>query len=199
MSSRLRLWNCRLKKLVILKKHTQSETILLVSLHFCLHVAAFKIYFLLWYNMAITYNHCGVTDSVPHVSDETHRNTQEEGSASVSYHCSCVHERRIKMPIQRKIPPTNTYSSHMETCVRMQAHTHSSTLLLREVNSSLTSSCIMWVKCSTEVAKYIATVTVLKWGDITQVSSDLKVKAICDTIGDCLCSIADLFDEIRIH
>lgn len=98
------------------------------------------------------------------------------------------------------MPPTHTYSLQIDTCTHMhagaQAHTQSSTVLSREVNSSLTSSCIMWVECSTEVAKYIATVTVLKWGDITRVSSDLKVKAICNTIGDGLCSIEDLFDEI---
>lgn len=54
----------------------------------------------------------------------------------------------------------------------------------------------MWVECSIEVAKYIVTVTVLKWGDITRVSSDLEVKAICNTIGAGLCSSEDLFDEI---
>lgn len=101
------------------------------------------------------------------------------------------------MPIQRKIPPTHTYSAHIDTCVHVHIgvhmHTHSYTALLREVNSSLTPSCIMWAECSTEVAKWIVTVTVLKWGDITRESSDLEVKAICDTTDDCLCSIGDLF------
>lgn len=36
----------------------------------------------------------------------------------------------------------------------------------------------------------------LKWGGITQVSFNLEVKAICDTIQDCLCPIEDHFDVI---
>lgn len=77
----------------------------------------------------------------------THRNTQGQPCTSVSCHCSCVLKRRIKMPIQHKIPPTHTYSAHIDTCthvhIGVHMHTHSSTALLREVNSSLTSSCIM--------------------------------------------------------
>lgn len=137
----------------------------------------------------------------PHVSDvhtKTHRDRRAHLSHAIA--AGCVLKRRIKMPIQHKIPPTHTYSAHIDTCTHMHIgvhmHTHSSTALLREVNSRLTSSCIMWVECSTEVAKWIVTVTMLKWGGITRVSSDLEVKAICDTIDNCLCSIEDLFDEI---
>lgn len=54
----------------------------------------------------------------------------------------------------------------------------------------------MCLKCSRETAKQAVTVTALKWGGITQASSDSQVKAICDTILDYLCPIEGHFDEI---
>lgn len=99
------------------------------------------------------------------------------------------------MPIQHKQPPTHTYS----VCTHKPC-TNTHTLLHiapeRGKQKSLTSSCIMCLKCSRETAKQAVTVTALKWGGITQASADSQVKAICDTILDYLCPIEGHFDEI---
>lgn len=119
----------------------------------------------------------------------SHRNTNTQLCLSIAP------QRRISMPIQHKEPPTHTYSMHTK---RKNAHTHTHTPPAPErgKHKSLTSSCIMCLKCSRETAKQAVTVTALKWGGITQVSFDLEVKAICDTIFDSLFPIEDYFDVI---
>lgn len=84
--------------------------------------------------------------------------------------------------------------AYTKTCTVTHTLLHSAPE--RGKQKSLTSSCIMCLKCSREAAKQAVTVTALKWGGITQVSFDSEVKAICDTILCRLYPIEDHFDVI---
>lgn len=68
----------------------------------------------LWPLPAPTMNHIYLRLGDRHMRVHTHN--------YVSQYCCCAHERRIKMPIQHKQPPTHTYSVH--TCAHTHEHEH---------------------------------------------------------------------------
>lgn len=75
----------------------------------------------------------------------------------------CARERGIKTLIQHKQPPTRTpTASARNVSARTRARTHADTPPQRGKQKTLTSSCIMCLKCGGETAKRAVTVTGLK-------------------------------------
>lgn len=122
----------------------------------------------------------------------SHLHTNMQACVSISH----LRSWKKSIDVHSTSSPTHTYDTHTtnpHTYSMHTTHTHTHSLLHspmgRGKHQSLTSSCIMCLKCSSETAKQAVTVTALKWGGITQLSFHRAVRAICNTILDSCFSI----------